>query len=79
MRFPFWRSKREEELEKEMTSHIEMSVEDRIDRGEMPADAVVCARRQLGNAGHIKEITRNEWGWMWVERLGRMCDMAPEF
>jgi len=71
MRFPFWRSKREEELEKEMTSHIEMSVEDRIDRGEMPADAVVCARRQLGNAGHIKEITRNEWGWMWVERLGQ--------
>src|SRR6185295_13588891 len=29
------------------------------------------ARRQLGNAGHIKDLTRNEWGWMWLERLGQ--------
>jgi len=71
MRFPLWRSKREQDLEKEVKSHIEMSIEERIDRGETPVDAAVRARRQLGNAGHIKEITRNEWGWMWVERFGQ--------
>ena len=71
MRFSFWRDKREEDLEKEVASHIEMAIEDRLDRGEIPVDAAVRARRQLGNAGHIKDLTRNQWGWMWLERLGQ--------
>src|SRR5262245_25510854 len=71
MKIPFWRSQREEDLEKEVKSHLDMSIEDRVDRGESPDNAAFRAHRQMGNAGHIKEITRNEWGWMWLERLGQ--------
>src|SRR5205807_2245824 len=71
VRFPLWRRKREEELEKEINSHLEMSIEDRIDRGETAEEATVRARRQLGNDAHIREITRKVWGWMWLERLAQ--------
>jgi len=70
MRIPFWRSKRENDLEKEIRSHLEMSAEDQIERGVSPEEATAAARRHLGNQSHIKELTRQSWGWMWLERLG---------
>jgi predicted permease len=66
----FWhRQKRESELEEELQSHLQMAAQDRTDRGETPEQARGAARRELGNVGLIKEVTREMWGWASVERL----------
>ena len=63
------RQKRESELEEELQSHLQMAAQDRTDRGETPEQARGAARRELGNVGLIKEVTREMWGWASVERL----------
>src|SRR5436853_1605405 len=70
MRFPLWRRRREEELEEEIRSHLEMAKRDRIERGETDEDAQMSVRREFGNALLIKEVTRDMWGWTSLERLG---------
>lgn len=70
MTFSFWRrQKRESELEEELQSHLRMAAQDRTDRGETPEQAIGAARRELGNVGLIKEVTREMWGWVSFERL----------
>ena len=70
MTFSFWRrQKRESELEEEIQSHLKMAAQDRTDRGETPDQALGAARRELGNVGLIKEVTREMWGWASLERL----------
>ena len=56
-------------LDEEIRAHIAMATADRIARGESPDDAAAAARREFGNIGHIKEVTREAWGGMWFERL----------
>jgi putative ABC transport system permease protein len=70
MRFPLWRH-REEELEEEIRSHLEMAKRDRLERGESAETAAESARREFGNLSLIKEVTRDMWGWRWLERLGQ--------
>src|SRR5580704_8017083 len=70
MTFSFWhRRKRESELEEELQSHLQMAAQDRTDRGETWEQARDAARRELGNVGLIKEVTREMWGWASFERL----------
>ena len=64
-----WRRHREEELDEELRSHLRMAVQDRLERGETLEDAEAAVRREFGNVGLIKEVTRQTWGWMWVEQL----------
>jgi predicted permease len=71
MKFPIWRRRREEELEEEIKAHLEMAKRDRIERGESAEDAAASARREFGNVGLVKEVTRDVWGWSWLERLGQ--------
>src|SRR5262249_19700898 len=70
LRVPFSR-RRDEELDEELRSHLSMAVDDRIERGESPADAHEQVRREFGNVTLIKEITREMWGWSWLERLAQ--------
>jgi len=63
------KNKREQELEEEIKGHLQMAAQDRMDRGESPGQAESAAHRELGNAGLIKEVTREMWGWAWLERL----------
>ena len=63
MKFPLWRRRREEELEEEIQSHLQMAIRDRIDRGESAEEAESAARREFGNLGLIKDTTRGMWGW----------------
>lgn len=70
MTFSFWhRRKREQELDEELRSHLQMAERDRLERGEAPEQAHNAACRELGNVSLIKQVTREMWGWASVERL----------
>jgi hypothetical protein len=69
MKFPFWRRRRDRELDEEIHSHLQMATSDHIERGESPEQAQISARRNLGSPNLIKDITRQMWGLMWLERL----------
>jgi putative ABC transport system permease protein len=63
-----WRRHREEELDEELRSHFQMAVRDRIERGETLEEAEAAVRREFGNVGLVKEVTRGMWGGMWLEQ-----------
>jgi len=56
-----WRKRREEELERELRSHLEAEADERGDSH--------AARRAFGNVTQVQEEVREAWGWMWLERL----------
>src|ERR1043166_5760549 len=61
--------RRNRELDEEISAHLAMAAQDRIARGESPAEAARNARRELGNEALVKEITREIWGWTAIERF----------
>jgi hypothetical protein len=61
--------RRNQELDEEIRAHLAMAVQDRIARGESPAEAARNARRELGNETLLKEITREVWGWTALDRF----------
>jgi predicted permease len=63
------RAQRDLDLNDEIRAHFEMAVRDRMARGESRGDAEAAARREFGNVGHVKEVTREMWGGVWLERL----------
>ncbi len=65
-----WRN-RDNDIDEELRGHLAMAARDRMERGEPRTDAEAGARRELGNVLTIKEVTRETWGWMWIERLGQ--------
>jgi len=70
MRFPWSdREQRKEALTEEIASHLKMAASDREARGESPAQANESARRELGNAATIQDVTHDQWGWTWLETL----------
>ncbi|MFI5228236.1 MAG: ADOP family duplicated permease [Gemmatimonadales bacterium] len=76
----------ERELDEEIQAHLALSAADRIARGQAPVDAMYAARREFGNVTHVKEVTRQFWGWGWLERLvqdvryaGRSLRRSPAF
>ncbi len=68
MRFRIWRN-RNNELDDELRSHLQMAARDQIARGQSAKAAEQAARRDLGNIGLIKEVTRDMWGWTSLERF----------
>jgi predicted permease len=60
---------RDADLDDEIRSHLQMATADRIARGQNAEDAAASARREFGNEALVKEVTREMWGWMWLERL----------
>ena len=60
---------KQENLEREIESHLQMATQDRIDRGESPVQAAHSARREFGNVGLIENVTRDQWAWTWLEDL----------
>src|SRR6266508_3999367 len=65
------RSRAEAELDEEVRAHIAMERQRRIDAGEPPDLAQTAATKDFGNVLLVKEVTREMWGWNWVERLAQ--------
>jgi predicted permease len=80
------RRRREEELDEEIQSHLQMAIRDRMERGESAEEAEMAARREFGNVGLIKETTRGMWGfgaletvWQDIRYGARMLSKQPAF
>ncbi|HEV2224259.1 MAG TPA: ABC transporter permease [Candidatus Acidoferrales bacterium] len=69
MSLRFWRRRQQEELSEEIESHLRMAVREREERGENPRQAEQSARREFGNTGLVREVTRDQWGFRWLETL----------
>jgi predicted permease len=63
------RAERDQELERELRSHLEAEVAEQQERGLSPEEARYAARRAFGNLALVHEDVREAWGWMWVERI----------
>jgi putative ABC transport system permease protein len=64
-----WRERRKRELGEEIAGHLQMAARDREARGASRAGAEAAARRELGNAGVIQDVTHDQWAWTWLENL----------
>lgn len=71
MRIPkFFRAEDQKtDLDEEIAAHLAMAAADKRDRGADAAAAQQEALREFGNAALVKDVTRNTWGWLWLERL----------
>src|SRR5690242_5476292 len=65
------RRRRENELDEELRAHLNMATAERIARGESPEEAAAAARREFGNDGLTREVTREMWGWTRLEQILR--------
>ena len=59
MRLPWRRRHRDLELEEEIQTHLDMAARERMARGESADAAAHAARREFGNVGQVKELTRH--------------------
>lgn len=67
IRSPWERAK--ERLSEELESHLQIAIAERVARGEDPAQAHMAALREIGNLPLIEDVTRERWGWVWLENL----------
>jgi len=70
MKLPFWRSKNEA-LDVEIQAHLDASIRERMERGESRAQAEHSARREFGNVDLVREVTRDTWGFRWLDDLAQ--------
>ena len=71
MRFPWSTARRKQDIQEEIDSHLRMAIADRVARGETQQEARQAAIREFGNKPLVEEVTRETWGWLWLERLGQ--------
>jgi hypothetical protein len=76
--FPRRFARRKAELDEEIQAHLQMDIQNRRDRGESPEQARGEAIREFGNIALIEDVTRETWGWVWLERL-RQLRRSPAF
>jgi predicted permease len=60
---------RDNDLDRELRDHLELDAEARREQGASEKDAHYAAQREFGNLGHIREVTREMWGWGSLERF----------
>ena len=63
------RPDKQRELEEELASHLQMSQQDRQDRGESPQQAAQSAHREFGNIALVEHVTRDQWRGRWLDEF----------
>ena len=65
----WWRffKRRRRDLDEEIEAHLRMAVRDRVERGETLVEARAAAAKEFGNVPLVKDVTRETWGWEWLE------------
>src|ERR1700761_5127750 len=58
------------DLEAEMEAHLSMAAADKEANGMSAEEARRQAQHEFGNAALVKDVTREIWGWVWVEQIG---------
>jgi hypothetical protein len=71
VRLPLWRRGQHRELDEEIESHLRLAIAERVERGEDVEEATRAVRRQFGNVGLVKEVTRDMWGWISIEHFAQ--------
>jgi putative ABC transport system permease protein len=66
----WWRffARRKRDLHEEIDAHLRMAERDRVERGETLVEARAAAAKEFGNVPLVKDVTRETWGWEWLER-----------
>ncbi len=67
----FRRGRMARDLEEELQFHVHMRMEDNRRSGMDAGGALFAAQRQFGNATLIQETSREVWGWIILDELGR--------
>ncbi len=67
----FRRRHLESDLNDEIQSHLTLDTRMRVERGESPQSARQAALRGFGNPALVAEVTRDMWGFVWLEQLLR--------
>ncbi len=62
-------ARKQRDLDEEIRFDLEEETRLRVERGESPESAGESARRHFGNVTLVREVTRDTWGWTWLERL----------
>ena len=60
------------EIDEEIRFHLEMSVRERIERGEDPEAARLAALRDFGYIGDVREQMRRVWYSRWLDAVGSL-------
>src|SRR5438874_1618934 len=70
MSWPSWlRTRRNEELREEIQAHLTLAEREELEFGRSKQDARSAARREFGNVAIAKQVTRDMWGWRWLQDL----------
>ncbi|HEX4228423.1 MAG TPA: ABC transporter permease [Bryobacteraceae bacterium] len=84
----FWRKRksREQDLERELRSDLELETAEQQENGLSADEARYAAQRAFGNTTLVKEAVLEMWGWTYVERFaqdirytGRLLRKNPGF
>jgi predicted permease len=67
----FRRRRMEDDLQRELQTHLELEAEEQRAEGVAAEDAPHAARRALGNATSVSEDVRESWGLAWLEHFLR--------
>src|ERR1051325_11887359 len=63
------RKKREEDLERELRSDLELEAEELREGGLSAEESRYAARRAFGNTSYVKEEVREVWRWTALEQI----------
>ncbi len=69
MRWWRWRKEREQDLERELRSDLELETAEQRESGLSAEEARYATRRAFGNTTLIQEQAREMWGWTRLEQL----------
>jgi predicted permease len=70
------RKQREQELDRELRSDLELEAAEQQENGLSEEEARYAALRAFGNAMLVREEVREMWGWMFLDRLTQDVNYA---